>query len=461
MDYRPGARSPDHFVAPTPFSVDTFSPMRGRKDRQHKAQFPQPGFRGGLMSGAMDLTDKTTIPPYGERVMTLRAERGWSRLTLATKAGCSEGTIKRIEDGERTRPTTLVLIAKVFGMSPQELLGIEKNRHVVLEIKIYDHAFSTPSDAIIDLLKRIMTVIGDSTDIEVVSASRGSIKVRIALGPDEALRLLTEIDEGQLDECGIESASLEGPGEEYSYTSVAPLWQFGSESRDSVFRLFGAEDWVIREFAVRAIRRMGPTSVPALNELLRDPNPEIRGQAAFALGQFGPLAADAVPALTELLRDPNPEIRGQAATTLGSIGPLAADAVPTLIELLRDPDTGVCRKRAPMALMNIGKEATPALVGSLRHPDPEVRGQAARILGLIRPLAADAVPTLVGLINDPDPQVRGRAAFALGQFGPLAADAVPALVGLINDPDPAVCQMAAESLRMLSRGGDRLTIPDE
>jgi DNA-directed RNA polymerase specialized sigma24 family protein/HEAT repeat protein len=271
------------------------------------------------MSRAEEPTDKTTVPPYGERVMALRAERGWSQLTLATRAGCSEGTIRRVEEGERTRYTTLVLIAKAFGMSPQELLRTEKYNKLTLVIHINEYMFSCPEEAMIEALKRIRQLIGDSKGLQVISVSQGSIKVSIALGPDDALRLLAAIDERELDECGVESASLEESGDEHRDTSVAPLWQFGSEPRDSVsalVRLLEAEDPAIRRFAARAIARIGDVGaaaaevVPALAGLARDPDPDLREQAAVALARIG---EGVVSALLGLVHDPDPGARGRDA----------------------------------------------------------------------------------------------------------------------------------------------------
>jgi transcriptional regulator with XRE-family HTH domain len=269
------------------------------------------------MSRAVERTDKTTVPPYGERVMALRAEKGWSQLTLATRAGCSEGTIRRVEEGERTRYTTLVLIAKAFGMGPQELLRTDQSKRMILEIRINDCAFNCPEEAIIEVVKRIRSAIGDSRDFELISVSRGSIKLRIALGPDEALRLLAAIDEGQLDECGVESASLEEPGDEHRDMSDSRIdkitpedgWQFDSEPRDSVsalIRLLDAKDPAIYRFTARALSRMGPLAVSVLAELLRDPDPDVRERAAGALRM--------------LSRGRDPDVREKAAGALKMLG---------------------------------------------------------------------------------------------------------------------------------------------
>jgi hypothetical protein len=183
-------------------------------------------------------------------------------------------------------------------MSPQELLGTEKNDKLTLVIIVNRDKFNDPAEAMIEIIKRIRSVIGESRDFELISVSRGSIKVRIALGPDEALRLLAAIEEGQFDECGVESASLEELGDEHRDMlsvvplwqfesepgeSVAPLWQFESKPRDSVSaltRLLHAEDPAIRRFAKRALLRLGPVLVWALHRLRGDPDPDVRKFAA-------------------------------------------------------------------------------------------------------------------------------------------------------------------------------------
>jgi HEAT repeat protein len=57
---------------------------------------------------------------------------------------------------------------------------------------------------------------------------------------------------------------------------------------------------------------------------LHDPRPDVRFNAVRALVQFGPKAKLAVPALVELLNDPNAGVRGSATDSLKAIDPEAA-----------------------------------------------------------------------------------------------------------------------------------------
>ena len=86
--------------------------------------------------------------------------------------------------------------------------------------------------------------------------------------------------------------------------------------------------------AARALRSVdGASGHVAATEViarLDDPDPEVRQEAARALGRIG--SHEALDALVQRLRDPNSTIRPDAARALGQIG--SPDAVPALIEAL-------------------------------------------------------------------------------------------------------------------------------
>ena len=93
-------------------------------------------------------------------------------------------------------------------------------------------------------------------------------------------------------------------------------------------------------------------SVPALIDLLKHKDPEMRSYAARHLKKFGAQAAPAVPALTEALTDEDKNVRMGAAYSLGAIGPLAQTAIPALKQALKDSDQGV-RQGADYALKKL------------------------------------------------------------------------------------------------------------
>jgi HEAT repeat protein len=131
----------------------------------------------------------------------------------------------------------------------------------------------------------------------------------------------------------------------------------------------------------------------ALVEKLKSADSTVSGAASLEIIRLG---APAVPALVELLRDPDPALRALAARTFWGMGAKAGAAAPALAEALGDPEVKV-RVGAAMALDNMGPPAAPAvaaLVGTLRDRDPEVRQWSARALGSIGPAAESAVPAL-------------------------------------------------------------------
>jgi hypothetical protein len=97
--------------------------------------------------------------------------------------------------------------------------------------------------------------------------------------------------------------------------------------------------------------------------------------------------------------------------------------------------------------------ATPlsTVIQSLKDPDPWVRAQAARRLGMVHPAPVETIPTLISMLGDKETESRRAAAAALGSFGPLAREAVPALNKALADSDNTVSQIAAEALKQIQQ----------
>lgn len=77
--------------------------------------------------------------------------------------------------------------------------------------------------------------------------------------------------------------------------------------------------------AIWAFRALGPAAVPALTNLLGDPNATVfvRQYAAVSLGQYENQAKAAVPALLQAVNDPDAQVRTAAAASLKKIDPEA------------------------------------------------------------------------------------------------------------------------------------------
>ena len=83
--------------------------------------------------------------------------------------------------------------------------------------------------------------------------------------------------------------------------------------------------------------------LPELITALHDSDARVRGLAAQAIGQIGPMPVSAVPGLVLLLADPDEGSRNSACILLAGIGPAARDALPALNRALSDTNPDVRR----------------------------------------------------------------------------------------------------------------------
>ena len=99
-----------------------------------------------------------------------------------------------------------------------------------------------------------------------------------------------------------------------------------------------------------------PKALLPLIEKLRDPDFNVRMQAAKELGARGSSAAGAAPFLAEALKDPAVKVRVWAALALGEMGPDAKMAVPALKEASLHNEWREPREAAAQALQQIQGE---------------------------------------------------------------------------------------------------------
>ncbi|MDH4347555.1 MAG: M56 family metallopeptidase [Gemmatimonadota bacterium] len=205
-------------------------------------------------------------------------------------------------------------------------------------------------------------------------------------------------------------------------TAAMALGQFeDSRGQPALIALLKDSDKHVRYAALSALHSMpGQVPVDAVLAALNDPDADIR-QAAIGLA-FNQVtdreegtAADPryVAAFTRLLADQNPEVRGQAASALGEMG--LSQAPAALLAASKDKNSEV-RMQVASALARIGDpKAVPVLKELLQDSDADVREQAVMALGEIRDRSA--LEALVAALKSSDPAVRRNAALALGQRG--------------------------------------------
>lgn len=195
-----------------------------------------------------------------------------------------------------------------------------------------------------------------------------------------------------------------------------------------------------------------PGATDALLPLLRDPDIDVRREAARSLGRLGDPAA--VPALLEALRDDNSFVRRWAGGALGEIGD--ARARDALRAAAADP-TVLVAQSAARALGRLGESSNwppfkppsrpaddAALEALLTNADATVRKDAAKFLAE----RADG-ERLARLAADRDSEVRKGAVDAMGANSATASGAL----AFLSDPDPDVRVTALDALRR-GRAGD-------
>lgn len=146
---------------------------------------------------------------------------------------------------------------------------------------------------------------------------------------------------------------------------------------------------------------------------------QIRAKVAQLLGLRGEPATAAD--LEQALRDPNQQVRRQAAKALGRLH--LSQAAPALVNALETHDEGLA-SQVRLALLELGSEAIPALLAHTHAPDPWVRWHVLRIVG--EPHDVRGVPALVEELADRDHAVAWMAARSLPSPG------IPAIAAILR-----------------------------
>lgn len=174
-------------------------------------------------------------------------------------------------------------------------------------------------------------------------------------------------------------------------------------------------DVAAREQAVTALVALKDDGMPHLIAGMQSRDWEVRLGCLQAMPK--PLllaqAAQTRPLLMQMLRDPNPLVRQQAAARVTWFGAQARPAIPELERMARTDDSPEVRQTAADAVVDM-RTSVAELTQLLRDQSPLVRRRAAEDLGALQAYSRGALATLdVVSTSDPDAGVRDAAAQAV------------------------------------------------
>ena len=246
-------------------------------------------------------------------------------------------------------------------------------------------------------------------------------------------------------------SSLSEPDEKKRTDACVALWKFGPLAKVTLpayveaLRNGGLQDRIRASIAIRYICGAG-SAVPALLEVLEDPNPEMRENAALALAAVRPPARAAASKLLGRLDDDSAAVREAVLCGLANTGRGNEQVELAVAKATSDPAEQI-RRTAAHALGNVGAArldvVVPTLVKCLQDADAEVRYRAAQSLGWLGDPARDAVPALLNALRDEDDIVRDRAMLALGCMGSPGEEIINELIDMLNDDRVDVREAAA------------------
>lgn len=215
---------------------------------------------------------------------------------------------------------------------------------------------------------------------------------------------------------------------------------------------------LVRAAAAQTLGQVGgPDSVAVLAKALKDPEAQVREDAARGLFYRGladdPERVNGVPALIEAINDPSEDVRIRVARAFKTIGPVAKDAAPALLAAVKqDPHVWLefAEALARVDIVLARQHTIPLLVNAYdREKFYATRSLIIIHLGEIGRPYETVAPTLIRALDDEHADVREDAARVLGEIGPPAAGAIPKLTALLKDPEEDTREAAATALKLI------------
>ena len=252
---------------------------------------------------------------------------------------------------------------------------------------------------------------------------------------------------------------------EQAAITLARMQSPPKEALPALLRLFGHSSADVRHQAVSSIEEIGTTAenaIPQLIELAKnDSENRVRRAAIAATAALDGDGKRGIPVCIKALQDIDPDVRGQAARSLGNYGSRAESAIAALTLELDDkgerhhwlaPDfcgLRAVRYDAAEALGKIGhaSSALPKLHKMLETDEGrEVRAIVAQAVLRIDPTDKKALPALVKILQVEHEGTGGAEATlaVLESLGPAAVQAIGAIKKAVQDKNSYIPSVILE-----------------
>lgn len=159
----------------------------------------------------------------GDVIRRLREAKGWSQDALGAKAIVSHKTICNLErEGSKGHHITITKVAKALGITPGELidqgdavvppvapviLPADRRVNVTLTLSIPFESFDE-TEGLDRLTSFLESLVKAKQAIEVTNVSAGSVKVTVAVAPEDVASIARAFVEGKLTPISVSSLTL-------------------------------------------------------------------------------------------------------------------------------------------------------------------------------------------------------------------------------------------------------------
>jgi ATP/ADP translocase/HEAT repeat protein len=218
---------------------------------------------------------------------------------------------------------------------------------------------------------------------------------------------------------------------------------------NSVFLCFEDPESEVRAAAINAFSAMGKDkAVRSVTQYLSDPDPKIRAAAVTGMMRFGGLdgVLAAAEALKALIAHDEPQMRQEAARVLGAIG--VQNFYQPVLRLMSDDDVRVRREAILAAGVLKSPEFIPAIIQAMKSS--ETLRESLQSLTNYGSTALRPLEKVLTASLETD-SIRRAAARVLGRLGTI--ESAELMMKHLTEADPMVRMNIYRSLARTVRGG--------